>query len=232
LAPDDPVRGYVDEITSSAHRAAELTRQLLAIGRRQIIRPEAMDLDDAVSDRLRKIHRLVGSVPALTWVAGAGSHTVALDPSQFDQILAELCVNARDAIQAAGRPGEIRVSTAQSVVTAEDGGPGTSVEPGEYVVLSVADNGCGMNAETLEHLFEPFFTTKPVGEGLGLGLATVFGIVRQNGGTVEVDSNPGAGTRVRVLLPRLTAQSSAAAASSFTPPGVSDPHGEHSAGSA
>jgi PAS domain S-box-containing protein len=198
IEPDHPIRGWLDEIARDARRSADLTRQLLAFARRQTIAPTLVDLNAAVPATLKMLRRLVGEDIDLVWLPGPGSMTVKIDPSQFDQVLVNLAVNARDAI---GGAGKLVLETACAAV---DGSvaSGADVAPGEYVGLTVTDNGSGMSRETLEHIFEPFFTTKVDGEGTGLGLATVYGIVRQNGGFIDVVSTPGQGTTFRIHLPK------------------------------
>jgi CheY-like chemotaxis protein len=198
IEPDHPIRGWLDEIARDARRSADLTRQLLAFARRQTIAPTLVDLNAAVPATLKMLRRLVGEDIDLVWLPGPGSMTVKIDPSQFDQVLVNLAVNARDAI---GGAGKLVLETACAVV---DGSwaSGADVAPGEYVELTVTDTGSGMSRETLEHIFEPFFTTKLDDKGTGLGLATVYGIVRQNGGCIDVVSTPGQGTTFRIHLPK------------------------------
>jgi len=197
VGSDQPVRGWLDEIASDARRSADLTKQLLAFARRQTIAPSLLDLNTAVPAMLRMLRRLLGEDIELVWLPGPGPMVVTMDPSQLDQILINLAVNARDAITGAGR---LALET-RSIVFGPGAAP-VDVPPGEYVQLAVSDNGCGMSAETLEHAFEPFFTTKADGEGTGLGLATVYGIVQQNGGFIEALSEPGQGATFRIHLPR------------------------------
>jgi PAS domain S-box-containing protein len=201
--PDEALHGYLLEIRNAGQRSANLTRQLLAFARRQTIRPEALDINDTVTSMLRMLGRLIGEDIELIWKPGPNLGQVMMDPSQLDQILANLVVNARDAI---GGVGQITIETENVSVdpTYVDRHP--EVIPGRYVQLSVSDNGCGMDAETLSHLFEPFFTTKPIGQGTGLGLPTVYGIVRQNEGFINVYSEPGVGTIFRIYLPRHEAE--------------------------
>jgi CheY-like chemotaxis protein len=199
LPPEHPVSGYLGEITRDAQRAADITRQLLAFARRQAIAPEVLDLNDALAGTLGLLQRLIGEHINLVWQPGANLWPLRLDPAQVDQVVVNLCVNARDAIGGSGR---ISIDTANVTLTAADCARHADVVPGAYVRLQVRDNGCGMDANTRAHLFEPFFTTKGVGQGTGLGLATVDGIVRQNGGCIEVESEPGHGTLFRIYLAR------------------------------
>jgi PAS domain S-box-containing protein len=193
---------YADlkEIQTAARRSADLTKQLLTFARKQIIEPKQMDLNDTVEGMLNMLRRLIGEDIDLIWTPAAHLWPVKMDPSQIDQILVNLCVNAQDAISGLGK------------VTIETGGYSFDQEycsdhpgfiPGDFVLLAVGDNGCGMNKETLDNLFEPFFTTKDVGKGTGLGLATVYGIVKQNNGFINVYSEPGRGSTFKIYLPRL-----------------------------
>ncbi|NLG35772.1 MAG: PAS domain S-box protein [Lentisphaerae bacterium] len=199
LEADSPLRGDLEEIRRAAQRSAALTRQLLAFARRQTVAPRVIDLNETVTGLLQMIRRVIGEDIDLTWRPGSGLWPVKLDPAQIDQILVNLCVNARDAMPSGGR---IVIETANVELTAENAGGEADFVPGDYVRVTVTDTGCGMDAETLSHLFEPFFTTKGMGKGTGLGLATVYGAVTQNNGRVHVDSTPGKGTTFRIDLPR------------------------------
>jgi signal transduction histidine kinase/ActR/RegA family two-component response regulator len=200
LPPDSPVREELEEIERSARRSADLTQQLLAFARKQTISPRVLDLNDTVAGMLKMIRRLIGEDLELAWMPGPSLWPVKMDPSQIDQILANLCVNARDAIEGVGK---VTIETAN--VTLDETYVATHLEvvAGDYVVLAVSDNGTGMDAETRSHLFEPFFTTKGQGKGTGLGLATVFGIVKQNQGLISVYSEPGHGSTFKIFLPRV-----------------------------
>ncbi len=204
LAPEHPVCEYVDEIVETAHRSADLTRQLLAFARKQTVQPTVLDLNGAVPGMMKLLQRLIGENIRLVWKPGASLWPVFMDPSQLDQILANLAVNARDAI---GGPGTVTVETANLAVDKAYAARHPEAEPGDYVTLTVSDDGCGMGEEVLGHLFEPFFTTKELGRGTGLGLATVYGIVRQNRGFISVDSEPGKGSTFKVHVPRCLAES-------------------------
>ena len=199
LHADDPLHDNIEKILDAAQRSAGIVRQLLAFARKQTIMPVPLNLNESVNRMLSIIHRLIGEDIELTWRTGKDLWPVHMDPVQVDQILANLCVNARDAIDGVGR-----VTIATGNVSLDDGHlvqlPGLIA--GDYVRLSVSDDGCGMDQETKEHIFEPFFTTKDVGQGTGLGLATVYGIVRQNNGCIEVTSEPGQGAVFTVYLPR------------------------------
>jgi len=199
VPPDQPLHAGLIEIRKAAERSADLTRQLLAFARKQTVAPKVLDLNDTIEGMLGMLRRLIGEDVHLAWRPGKTLPPVRIDPTQIDQILVNLCVNARDAISGTG---EIAIETGTAVFRPEDRLRHGEFLPGDYVRMAVTDNGCGMDAETLSHLFEPFFTTKGVGQGTGLGLATLYGIVRQNGGFVHVYSEPGKGTTFTVYLPR------------------------------
>jgi PAS domain S-box-containing protein len=198
-APVDQLYGNLKEIEKAAKRSADLTRQLLAFARKQTIIPKVMNLNDIVSGMLNMLARVIGEDIDISWVPGEGLWPTKIDPSQLDQILANLCANARDAIADVGR-----IVIATENVRIRDafcrGHEGCAA--GDYILLSVADNGCGMHKEAMPLLFEPFYTTKEVGKGAGLGLATVYGIVQQNRGFIKVESELGKGTTFRIYLPR------------------------------
>jgi signal transduction histidine kinase/CheY-like chemotaxis protein len=216
LGPDHPIRKYLDEIMSGTERSAELSRQLLAFARKQIIAPKVLDLSEAVSSMLKLLQRLIGEDIAMKFTAHSDTWPVKMDPVQIDQILANLCVNARDAI---GGVGSITIETSNATFDEAYCAGNAGSVPGDYALLTVTDTGCGMVPETLEHIFEPFFTTKGVGEGTGLGLATVFGIVKQNNGYITVYSEPGKGTTFKIYLPRhVLAETAQAAASAPAKP--------------
>ena len=194
-----PVHADLTEIHKAAERSANLTRQLLAFARKQTIRPQILDLNETVAGMLQMLHRLIGENISIDWRPAAEPVPVKVDPAQIDQILANLCVNARDAIAGIGAI-TIETATASFDQRAAAGLEGAA--PGDYVVLSVRDTGCGMDEDTLSHLFEPFFTSKGFGKGTGLGLATIYGIVSQNHGFILADSRPGAGATFKIHLPR------------------------------
>jgi PAS domain S-box-containing protein len=198
IEPTDPMHQDVKQIQQAGRHSADLTRQLLAFARKQTVSPKVLDLNATVAGMLRMLQRLIGEDITLTWTPGANLWPIRMDPAQVDQILANLSVNARDAISGVG---SLAISSANVALEASQQKHAYAV-PGDYVVLSVKDNGCGMSKDVAEHLFEPFFTTKGVGGGTGLGLATVFGIVKQNEGFIDVDSQQGSGSTFSIYLPR------------------------------
>lgn len=188
------------QILLAAEKGAHLTRQLLALGRRQTLEPRTFDLATAVRDLQPLLKKLAGrEISVIVQVEPGTSFSILADPGQLDQVLMNLVANARDAIEGRGK-----IILRCSLVVFDQSYADTKVEmePGEYVLLSVSDDGCGIPAEVLPHLFEPFFTTKPAGQGTGLGLATSHGIIRQNGGHIWVYSEPGHGTTFKIYFPR------------------------------
>jgi signal transduction histidine kinase/ActR/RegA family two-component response regulator len=186
-------------IRKAAHHSTELTRQLLAFARKQTISPKVLNLNEIVGGMLKMLKRLIGEDISLGWLPAGELWPVKVDPSQIDQILANLCVNARDAIAGVGK---VTIETGNISFDEIYCATRTGCVPGNYVLLAVSDDGCGMDKETLGKLFEPFFTTKEMGKGTGLGLAMVYGIVKQNNGFIDVYSEPGQGTTFRIYLPR------------------------------
>jgi two-component system, cell cycle sensor histidine kinase and response regulator CckA len=202
-SPEQPLYSDMQEIRKAAERSADLTRQLLAFARKQAAVPKVLDLNETVEGMLKMLHRLIGENIELVWRPGNKLWQVKMDPSQIDQILANLCVNSRDAIAGVGRISiETRCVLCDDAYCAQHSG----VFPGSYVLLSFSDDGCGMDRDTLDKVFEPFFTTKEQGQGTGLGLATVYGIVQQNKGFINVYSQPGLGTTFSIYLPRHTGE--------------------------
>jgi len=199
VGPEEPVHASLTEIHKAASRSADLTRQLLGFARRQAVAPRVLDLNETVTGMLRMLERLIGEDISLRWQPGADLWPVRVDPSQIDQVMANLCVNARDAISNIGK---VTIETRNCAFNQEYCATHSGFVPGEYVLLAVSDDGCGMDKETLAQLFEPFFTTKEIGKGTGLGLATVYGIVKQNSGFIYVYSEPGSGTTFTIYLPR------------------------------
>lgn len=194
-----PVHESLMEILSSAKRSADLTRQLLAFARKQTISPRPLELNELVAGMFKMLQRLIGENIELTLKPGADLWNVNMDPTQIEQILVNLSVNARDAV---GGVGKVSIETANVHVDLSDFHYLPNIIPGDYVNLTVRDSGRGIDKENLPHLFEPFFTTKEIGHGTGLGLATVHGIISQNQGFIDVDSEPGQGTTFRIYLPR------------------------------
>jgi len=199
LDPVHPLYADLKEIDNAARRSADLVRQLLAFARKQTIAPEVLDLNETVEGMLKLMRRLIGENIDLVWLPGQNLWPVKMDTTQIDQILANLCVNARDSMTGTGK---ITIETHNMTIDQAYCAHYTYFDPGDYVMLAISDNGCGMDEETRSHLFEPFYTTKEVGRGTGLGLATVYGIVKQNSGFITVDSEPGRGTTFKIYLPR------------------------------
>jgi two-component system, cell cycle sensor histidine kinase and response regulator CckA len=197
--PDDPLHDHLNQILDAARRSSDITRKLLAFARKQTIQPKVLDLNETVESMLKMLRRLIGEDIDLSWQPGGGVWPVFLDPSQVDQILANLMVNARDAIAGVGN---ITIETETTRIDTEYCAVHAGFVPGEFVMLAVSDDGCGMDKEIQKKLFEPFFSTKEKGKGTGLGLATVYGIVKQNNGFINVYSEPGSGTTFRIYLPR------------------------------
>ncbi|MDJ0622905.1 MAG: ATP-binding protein [Desulfocapsaceae bacterium] len=203
VSSNDLLHTYLQEINEAAKRSMELTRQLLAFARRQNIIPRLLDINQTVTGMLKMLQRMIGENIEVSWKPGANIWLTKIDPSQIDQILANLCVNARDAIDGAGQL-QIATTNAELDVAFCSRHPG--FKPGQYVQLTVSDNGTGIDEQVLDKIFEPFFSTKAIGRGTGLGLATVYGIVKQNEGYVSVESEPGEGTTFTIYLPRITEQ--------------------------
>ena len=199
LPESDPVRKDLGEIFAAGKRSANLTRQLLAFARNQPVAPVVLDLGTALPEMLNMLRRLIGDNISLVWNAPLEPVRVRIDPSQLDQILANLCVNARDAI---GGAGKVDIAVDAVEVGPRECREHPGLEPGDFARIRVRDDGCGMAPEIVEQIFDPFFTTKEVGKGTGLGLSTVYGIVKQNKGAIEVESRPGEGTEFAILLPR------------------------------
>ncbi len=197
--PALPIHADLQEIRKAAVRSADLTRQLLAFARRQTVTPKVLDLNDSVGGMLTMLHRLIGEEIEVTWQPAASLWAVNVDPSQIDQVLTNLCVNSRDAISGVGK---VTIKTENITLDEHYCAANGGAVPGDYARLTVSDTGCGMVQNTLSHLFEPFFTTKAIGKGTGLGLATVYGIVKQNGGYIDVSSKPNLGATFNVYLPR------------------------------
>lgn len=199
-----PMHSALHEIHEAARRSAELTRQLLAFARKQTVAPKVLELNETVANTLNMLRRLIGENIDLVWIPGESLWPIKMDPAQIDQMLANLCVNARDAI---GETGKVTIETRNVFVDEAYCSEHDCSLLGEHVLLALSDNGRGMDRETLSHVFEPFFTTKEMGKGTGLGLATVYGIIKQNNGFIYVNSEPGQGTTFKMYLPRYVAKS-------------------------
>jgi PAS domain S-box-containing protein len=197
-------RERLEEIKQAADKAASLTRQLLAFSRRQVLQSRNIDLNDVIARFMRMLNRLLKASVELTFVPGDNLGRVKADPSEIDRVLLNLAVNAQDAMPSGGR---LTIETANMTVTDQASISADELQPGEYVVILVRDTGVGMNRETRARAFEPFFTTKQPNEGTGLGLSVVYGVVRQSGGYISLESEPGKGTTFRIWLPRLAATS-------------------------
>jgi two-component system sensor histidine kinase EvgS len=202
-ATDSSMHHDLLEIQKAARRSTDITKQLLAFARQQTIAPKVLDLNDTVEDLLKMLRRLLGEDIDLAWLPEPHLSPIKIDPSQVDQILANLCVNARDAIVGVGK---ITIETEDVSFDEAYCRDHAGFIPGEYVLLAVSDDGSGMDKITQDNIFEPFFTTKPVGSGTGLGLATVYGIVKQNHGFINVYSEPDKGTTIKIYLPRYTGE--------------------------
>jgi signal transduction histidine kinase/ActR/RegA family two-component response regulator len=208
LDPKDERRADAEEIGRAAMRAADLTRQMLAFSRKQVLQPKILDLNVALTKVEPMLRRLIGEDIVMTVAGRTAGARVRVDPGQFEQVVMNLVVNARDAMPQGGR---LTVETSDAIVDPGGTPDNPAAPPGAYVVLTVSDTGTGMSAETRARIFEPYFTTKEVGKGTGLGLSTVYGIVRQSDGHLSVASELGLGTTFRVFLPRAEAAPAAAA---------------------
>ena len=196
--PQDAVHGHLTEIAVAVERAAGLVRQLLTFSRRQVFRPEDLDLNEVIANELKMLRRTLAANIECEFISAHELGNVHVDRGQIEQVLMNLCVNASDAMLTGGR---LTIKTANVSFSAKDVPPHLSLLPGRYVLLSVTDTGFGMSQETKEHIFEPFFTTKEVGKGTGLGLASVFGILKQSGAYVDVQSEEGKGTAFNFYFP-------------------------------
>ncbi|WP_051309033.1 PAS domain S-box protein [Desulfogranum japonicum] len=203
LDPEDPLYDDITEILDAGKRSADITRQLLAFAREQTTAPKVLQLNDTIENMLKMLRRLIGEDIDLAWRPGSKVWPVKIDPSQIDQILANLCVNSRDAINGVG---QITIETKNVSFDEEYCADHAGFIPGDYIMLAVSDNGSGMDPETLEKVFEPFFTTKELHQGTGLGLSTVYGIVKQNNGFINVYSEPEKGTTIKSYLLRYTGE--------------------------
>jgi PAS domain S-box-containing protein len=200
LGPDHPARKDALEIENAVTRAASLTGQLLAFSRKQVLRPKVLDLNLVLADVAKMLHRLIGKDIEVRVVPAPSLGRVKADPSQMEQVILNLAVNSRDAMPQGGR---LTIETSDVELDEDDSRDLEGAPPGKYVMLTVSDTGDGMDTETQAHMFEPFFTTKAPGKGTGLGLATVYGVVKQSDGWIWVDSEPGRGTTFKIHLPRV-----------------------------
>jgi two-component system cell cycle sensor histidine kinase/response regulator CckA len=200
LKPADSLHQSCRQIVKAADRAASLTRQLLAFCRMQLLQPKVLDLNTVVSEMCSLLKRLVREDIAFTFQAGESLGRIKADPGQIEQVIVNLTVNACDAMPEGGG---LTIKTSNLTVDEEFATTRPPLQPGPYVLLAVTDTGCGMDAATKARIFEPFFTTKEQGKGTGLGLATVYGVVKQSGGCIWVDSEPGKGSRFDIYLPRV-----------------------------
>jgi signal transduction histidine kinase len=207
MDPDGPGYQNLKEIFKAAQRSAEVVRQLLTFARKQVVKPTTLDLNATVSGMLKMLRQLTGEGIELVLRPGHDLWKVKIDPAQIDRLLANLMVNARDAIAGMG---EISIEMNNVTLDERFCADHAGCVPGDYVLLSVRDDGCGMDRETLSNIFEPFFTTKEVGKGTGLGLSTVYGIVKQNDGFIYAYSAPGQGTTFEIYLPRVKSESAEA----------------------
>jgi two-component system cell cycle sensor histidine kinase/response regulator CckA len=219
LEPSNPHRCDVVEIKNAAGRAAALTRQLLAFSRKQLLAPQVLDLNRVVVSMDKLLQRLIGEDVDLITRLGPALGSVKADPGQIEQVILNLAVNARDAMPQGGK---LTIETANADIDERYTRQHFAIPPGSYIVLTVSDTGCGMDEAIQSHLFEPFFTTKELGKGTGLGLSTVYGIVTQSGGTIEVHSRPGHGTTFKIYLPRVEAVTARSEAHSATARRIAD----------
>ena len=203
VAKQDPLYEIFEDITLAAERGSDLTRQLLTFSRKQIVEPKILDLSDLIIGMHSMLVRLIGEDIILRTIPNKTLGRIKVDPGQIEQIILNLAINARDAMPDGG---ELSIETSNITLNEEYCSTHSAIVPGDYVMLAVSDTGLGMSAETREKIFEPFFTTKSKGKGTGLGLATVYGIVKQSGGYIEVYSEPSEGTTFKIYLPHTTAK--------------------------
>ncbi|MBE0603581.1 MAG: hypothetical protein IH611_08135 [Deltaproteobacteria bacterium] len=198
---DDPERPRIEEILKAGNRASQLTRQLLAFSRKQVLKPKVVSLNGIVTDIENMLRRLIGENVRLTSSTEPRLWAVLVDPFQIEQVIMNLAVNARDAMP---QGGTIALTTSNVDLTEAFVQDHKGAKPGPHALLAVRDTGCGLDKETISHVFEPFFTTKEAGKGTGLGMATVYGIVKQSGGYIDIESAIGKGTTVRIYFPRVS----------------------------
>ena len=198
MMPDDPNYEPINEISAAANRSAKLTGQLLTFARKQTVSPQILDLNETIPRMMEMLHRLLREDINLNFMPADTPCMVNIDPTQLDQVLVNLCINAGDAINGAG---QISITAENVFINDANIGENLDLPAGRYVKLSVIDTGCGMDKNMIPNIFEPFFTTKEMAKGSGLGLSTVYGIVRQNNGSIDVSSQPGKGSTFTILLP-------------------------------
>jgi two-component system, cell cycle sensor histidine kinase and response regulator CckA len=221
LDPQSPLLEHAEEIEKAGQRAAALTRQLLAFSRQQVLSPAVLNLNDLVTDMVKMLPRLIGEDITVSTSMAPELGSVKADRSQIEQVIMNLAVNARDAMPAGGK---LSIDTSNRTLDQLYARQHPGARPGQYVMLRVVDSGMGIDAETLAHIFEPFFTTKEVGKGTGLGLATVYGVVKQSDGYIWVDSEPGKGSSFQIFLPKVDEEKAVEV-------GVIRPQGEAARGS-
>jgi two-component system cell cycle sensor histidine kinase/response regulator CckA len=200
LPATERLESHLQEIKNASNRAASLTRQLLAFSRKQVLQSKVFDLNSVVSEMDKMLRRMIAEDIELRTTLNKNLGNVKADPGQMEQVIMNLVVNARDAMPLGGK---LTIETKNADLDEAYAGHHVAVTPGAYVMLAVSDNGMGMNEETLSQIFDPFFTTKTVEKGTGLGLATVYGIIKQSGGNIWVYSEPGKGATFKVYLPRV-----------------------------
>jgi two-component system, cell cycle sensor histidine kinase and response regulator CckA len=210
LKPNDPLRVDIEEISKAALRATELTRQLLMFSRQQVLETKALDLHRTVTSMARLLTRLLGADIEMTVLPATALWSIRADPGQIEQVVMNLAVNARDAMP---QGGDLTIETVNVELDEDYAREHHDIQPGPYVMIAITDTGTGMDKETQSRMFEPFFTTKEKGKGTGLGLATVFGIVKQSGGHVWVYSEPGKGTTFKIYFPKIAGVADARASS-------------------
>jgi len=201
LDPEDPLWSHVQRVQDAGQRAANLTRHLLAFSRQEIVEPQVLNLNQVLGELDKMLRRIIGEDVDLTLLPAGELWPAKIDPTQVEQIVINLAINARDAMPDGGK---LTIETANVVLDEAYAARHVEAEPGEYILLTVSDNGVGMSDKVKPRIFEPFFTTKEEGKGTGLGLATVFGIVKQNRGHIRVYSEPGEGTTFKIFLPHVS----------------------------